>query len=123
MFIYYFKVGIPLDLGFDSYQTLAGNNLFTVPIMAGFFAFFMLFFVYLSLFEYFSNATPGMTLMGISVGPDKLTFGQAFLRNVTKSLFLSLLIIDIIPMFLSENQQRFSEILSRTYVYSVSGRK
>lgn len=121
MLVYYNSAGILMGGDVSYYQELL-NSSFEPVLIVGFYSFFILFFVYLSIFEYSSNATPGMAFLGVEIGPKNISYLQAVVRNLAKSVFLSLLIVDILPLLFG-NRQRFSEILSNTYVYYLGDKK
>ena len=74
-------------------------------------------FLYWIVLEYKIKQTIGSLLFNISVKSEtkNLTFLQIFIRNITKLSSL-LLILDSISILFTKKKQRFTEILTKTYI-------
>jgi len=73
---------------------------------------------YFSVLEYKTNQTVGKMLMNIyvvSATGNKITFTQAFLRNLIKP-FSIVLLVDVAYMFFKRTNQRLFDIFSQTAV-------
>jgi len=72
---------------------------------------------YFGLSEGLLGYTIGKRMLNLKVG--NVTYGQAFLRNITKAFFLTMPFItlaDVIWAFLNPERRRLTEIISRTKV-------
>lgn len=89
---------------------------------------FLIFFIisiltlgYWSVLEYKLNQTIGKLLLNLYTVPDKgkkLTFHQAFTRNISK-ISTVILILDCIPLLNRKNNKRYLEKVSKTRVIDV----
>lgn len=76
--------------------------------------------LYFALLEYRTGQTLGKMLMKIKVvsGNKKITFNQAFVRNISKMSLLFIL-IDCLNMAINKTNQRFLERLTGTEVINL----
>jgi len=100
------------ELGFSSFSELAAGSgkLIFVSLVMG-----LLWVMYWAVLEYKIGQTLGGLVFKLRAKSEKgsLSFGRAFIRNLSK-LSIMLLLIDSINMFFTEKRQRFLEVYSRT---------
>lgn len=116
--IYASMAGIPVAGTPEAYTRFIMNNsavyqkLVTGIIASGF-----VFLFYLVVSEKYFGATIGGHLMKLrvaSTNQSELSFVRLVNRNITKSVLIPLLIIDMVPALFTEAKQRYTEIASNT---------
>jgi len=118
--IYSYLAGIPVGGTAETYTRFILNDLGTYQkLVTGLFAsgFLMLFYFVVS--EKYMGASLGekiFKLKVVSTDNTKLGFGRLIVRNLTKSILLPLMIIDLVPIFFTKTKQRYTEWMSRTKV-------
>lgn len=74
-----------------------------------------IFLLYLVLLEKFVGFTLGEKILRLKIVGNR-DFTRIFLRNITKSILVVLLPLDLISMFFTKDRQRYTEVLSGTKV-------
>ena len=115
MSILFYNLNLPID-SLDI-SLLEDKYLFVSVIYS--FTNLLIFLFYLTISEYLINATFGKKLMNlkvISIKKRKLSFFQAMLRNLAKSVFLQLFLFDCFPMIFDNQKRRVSDYIVKTVV-------
>jgi uncharacterized RDD family membrane protein YckC len=115
MSILFYNLNLPID-SLDI-SLLEDKYLFVSVIYS--FTNLLIFLFYLTISEYLINATFGKKLMNlkvISIKKRKLSFFQAMLRNLAKSVFLQLFLFDCFPMIFDKQKRRVSDYIVKTVV-------
>ena len=113
MYIYLSQTGLLFSDIAGLQEYLMHNISAQIKIMAGFVAALFVFLFYLMLAEKNFKTTFGKKIMGLEVS-GKLTYWTVFLRNITKTIFVWALPIDLAGIFVC--RQRFTERISGTKV-------
>lgn len=117
MTILFFNLNLPIDT--MDISLFEENYAFVSVIFS--FTNLIIFLFYLTLSEYFLNATFGKRILNlkvININGKKLSFFQALFRNLTKSVFAQLLLFDVFPMFFDKQKRRVSDFIVKTLVVS-----
>ncbi len=98
------------------YSVLASSDKIGLTILVGL-TITLLIVMYWAILEYKLQQSVGKMFFNLYVitKNNKLKFSQCFIRNITKSSTL-LLILDSLNIFKSDKQQRYFEKLSNTYI-------
>ena len=120
LMIYLPRVGFPVTDNASQLEAFVSSNptAYMQALVAVFMGLFLL-WVYLSVCEKNLGYTFGKQILHIvtvSKAGKPLTYKQAFLRNLTKSVFFFLLPLDYLGSLFSKNRERISEYLSHTKV-------
>jgi uncharacterized RDD family membrane protein YckC len=120
MMIYIAATGIPFSEDFTAVQNyMAVNPELSMKMFTGLVGTTFVFLFYFVLTERVLGGSFGEMIMKfkvVAVNGEGISYWQAFLRNLTKSIFIPLLIFDLVTMFWTKEHQRVTEIISGTKV-------
>lgn len=115
--LFYSIAGIPIEtVNID--EIYENTQLFTIFSVSEYAAYFLLFF-YLVGAEYLFGFTIGKKLMNLNVVSNDFSKPSMFniiIRNLTKSLFLTLLLFDFVPLMIDVRRRRVSDYIAKTLV-------
>ena len=115
MVIYLPKVGLNLESFSEMENYVRSTPSAYAHLIAGFVAASFVFLFYFMLFEKNFKTTPGKKIMGLGLlSGREITYTDVFLRNLTKTVLLVLLPIDLIGLPLYG--RRFTELLTSAKV-------
>lgn len=120
MMIYINITGIPAagSIGmFEAY--IAENAEAATKVFTGFVGSLFVFLFYFMVTEKVLGASMGkhfLKLKVVALNNREITYWQAFVRNITKTVLFPFLVFDILGIFWTANKQRLSEMLAGTKV-------
>ncbi|VVB74693.1 RDD family protein [Candidatus Tiddalikarchaeum anstoanum] len=115
--IFYYCANLPIDKA-DVESIMANDKIFSIILVSDFVAQFAFFF-YLVSFEYVLGYTLGKKLLNLNVesaNKGKPSLQSIIIRNLSKSIFWTVLVFDVIPAFLDARRRRISDFLAQTIV-------
>ena len=120
MMIYIAATGIPFSEDVTAIQNyIEFNPELGVKMFTGFVGTTFVFLFYFVLTERVLGGSFGemiMKLKVVAIDGEEISYWRAFLRNLTKSVFIPLLVFDVVTLFWTKEQQRLTEIISGTKV-------
>jgi uncharacterized RDD family membrane protein YckC len=118
--IYISSIGIPLDAGYTELSNyLATHPVASGKVLIGFFGAAIVYLFYFTMTEKEFGTTLGkwvMKLRVVSLSGNSLSYSQALVRNLTKTVLLPLLPIDALGVLITKEKQGFSDIITGTRV-------
>lgn len=118
--IYLPLTGVPLEAGISEMQTyMASHPDAFGKIMIGMSGGSVVYLFYFVLVEKELGTTLGKAVMGlkvVSADNRTISYYQAIVRNLTKTILLPFMLIDLLGMFWTGGKQRFSDVLVGTKV-------
>lgn len=119
LLIYLSMAGIPDVSDVFALQNYASaNTAVLAKMVVGTVVLFFIALFYFMLCETIFHATLGKKMLGLIVVSDsgKLDYWQSFVRNLTKTILLPILVFDFVAIMFTEGRRRFTEILAATKV-------